>query len=429
MHAPKLIFLIIDVIAIIIISCVVHRYINSNQSQLYYLALCLTTISLFYLTGRYSSKEILKYRYIIGSLLSVLVSLLITYPLLSGTDTNRVLLLSVLFVLILSALLLLAYVFKTTQISIRSFSLVIISSGDRLNKRSEELKDFLGSALKKIRFIDVSELQDGDMNALDLGDESHSAIILYDPKILEDGNIASAFLEQRIRGYKVDDFIRFYSKLLGKIPLDLVSYEWLLTNRSGLYEYPMMIRLIRIIDIIAGIIFSIIFSVPMIIISILIKLESPGPVIFKQERLGQNGVPFVLYKFRSMHIGAESDGPKWASKQDDRASKIGAIIRATHLDELPQVFNLVFGDISLVGPRPIRKHFADILKKEEPLYPIRFLMKPGLTGWAQVKGPYGANIDEQLVKLEMELYYVYASNFLLFIYIIIGTGKKIFSQT
>jgi exopolysaccharide biosynthesis polyprenyl glycosylphosphotransferase len=141
----------------------------------------------------------------------------------------------------------------------------------------------------------------------------------------------------------------------------------------------------------------------LIITAILIKLESPGPVFYRQERNGLNGKPFYVIKFRSMRNDAEKDGPQWASKNDARVTRIGQFIRKTRIDELPQLLNVFKGEMSLIGPRPERPVFTEQFAKEIPAFKDRLLVKPGLTGWAQVNGGYDITPKE---KLDLDLYYI-----------------------
>ncbi len=184
--------------------------------------------------------------------------------------------------------------------------------------------------------------------------------------------------------------------------------------------------LIRILDILLSSIGLFIASPFILIIMILIKIQSKGPAFFTQGRLGLNKQPFTLIKFRSMKIDAEKSGPEWSKKNDPRITKIGRWLRKTHLDELPQLLNVLRGELCLVGPRPIRAHFADILQENNSAYNQRFLSKPGITGWAQVYAPYGTTIEEQLEKLPYDLKYL--DNFSLKHYfsIIIVTAKVVF---
>jgi lipopolysaccharide/colanic/teichoic acid biosynthesis glycosyltransferase len=145
----------------------------------------------------------------------------------------------------------------------------------------------------------------------------------------------------------------------------------------------------------------------MLIAAVCIVVESGGPVFYRQERVGLGGKVFTIYKFRSMHNEAESDGkPRWATANDDRTTRVGRIIRKLRIDELPQIINVFEGDMSFVGPRPERPYFVDQLKEKIPYYAMRHEVKPGITGWAQVRYPYGASLDDAMQKLQYDLYYV-----------------------
>lgn len=157
----------------------------------------------------------------------------------------------------------------------------------------------------------------------------------------------------------------------------------------------------RTIDIVLSVAAFIVLLIPMLIIGILIKLDSRGPVLFKQERLGKDGKPFMIYKFRSMKEDAEKDGPKWAEKEDDRCTRIGRVLRRSRLDELPQLLNILKGDMSIVGPRPEREYFYNLFSQYIPDFPKRLEVKPGLTGLAQVNGGYDLGPQEKL-KYDME---------------------------
>jgi exopolysaccharide biosynthesis polyprenyl glycosylphosphotransferase len=172
---------------------------------------------------------------------------------------------------------------------------------------------------------------------------------------------------------------------------------------------------------------GILLSWPLMILSALaVRISSKGPVLFKQERLGLNEIPFVLLKFRTMIEDAEkSTGPKWASENDPRITKVGRILRKTRLDELPQLFNVLKGEMSFVGPRPIRRHFADMLSQEISNYGIRFKVKPGITGWAQVKGGYAGTKKGQKEKFEYDLYYILNKSIWLDLLIILKTFKTV----
>lgn len=164
--------------------------------------------------------------------------------------------------------------------------------------------------------------------------------------------------------------------------------------------------LFRLLDISLGIIGVIVLSPLIALVALAILLESGRPVFFVQERLGLGRRPFPLVKFRTMVKNAEAAGPRWATESDNRVTSLGRLLRRARLDEMPQLINILRGDMSFVGPRPIREHFASILEAEDEDYARRFLVKPGLTGWAQLYAPYGSTVDEQMEKLPYDLRYL-----------------------
>jgi exopolysaccharide biosynthesis polyprenyl glycosylphosphotransferase len=153
---------------------------------------------------------------------------------------------------------------------------------------------------------------------------------------------------------------------------------------------------------------GIIITAPvMILVALIVKLTSPGPVLFRQQRVGLNGATFTLYKFRSMYADSEADtGPVWATKNDPRVTRVGRWLRKFHLDELPQLFNVSRGEMSIIGPRPERPEFVAVLQEKIPNYLERHSVKPGISGWAQINHKYGNTIEDAMIKLEYDLYYI-----------------------
>jgi sugar transferase (PEP-CTERM system associated) len=222
----------------------------------------------------------------------------------------------------------------------------------------------------------------------------------------------------------IEEGASFYERLTGRVSLDMLRPSWLIFSGrgrqariAGLFR-NVMHRLVALIGAIV--------SLPIALLTaILIKLESPGPVLYKQERVGKNGRPFVLMKFRSMGVDAEKEGPVWASNGDDRATRVGRVIRKIRVDEIPQFWNILRGEMSFVGPRPERPHFVSQLAEEIPYYEQRHLIAPGLTGWAQIKYPYGASIEDARQKLQYDLYYVKNQSLVLDAIILFETIKII----
>jgi sugar transferase (PEP-CTERM system associated) len=213
-------------------------------------------------------------------------------------------------------------------------------------------------------------------------------------------------LDCKVSGTKVYDLNTHFEKTLGQIRIDFLSASWLIFG-DGFNQGAWRTAVKRVFDIFCATALFVLAAPIMLVTAVLIKLESAGPALYRQERVGQNGRTFSIAKFRSMRTDAEKDGkPRWASANDDRVTRIGHIIRRLRIDELPQLLNVLRGDMSLVGPRPERPFFVDQLTQEIPFYALRHSVKPGVTGWAQVRYPYGATVEDSQEKLQFDLYYV-----------------------
>ena len=210
----------------------------------------------------------------------------------------------------------------------------------------------------------------------------------------------------KIKGVEVIGFESFYERLTGRLPAELLSERWLLlTPGFKSSDFSRVIK--RIMDVAGAAALTLVAWPIAILVGVAVKLDSHGPVLYSQERLGQDGKTFRAYKFRSMRVDAEKNsGPVWASKDDPRVTRVGRWIRKLRLDELPQLFNVFRGDMSLVGPRPERPEMVRDLMTTIPLYDYRHSVRPGITGWAQVCYPYGANREDAVEKLCYDLYYI-----------------------
>jgi sugar transferase (PEP-CTERM system associated) len=203
----------------------------------------------------------------------------------------------------------------------------------------------------------------------------------------------------------IEEGAAFYERITGRVSLDMLRPSWLIFSGRGRQARLPAFSRTAVHWLVA--LLGFILSLPiMAVTAILIKLESRGPVFYKQERVGRNGRTFVLTKFRSMRVDAEKSGPVWASKGDDRTTRVGRVIRKIRVDEIPQFWNILRGQMSFVGPRPERPHFVSQLAEEIPYYEQRHLIEPGLTGWAQIKYPYGASIEDARQKLQYDLFYI-----------------------
>jgi sugar transferase (PEP-CTERM system associated) len=222
----------------------------------------------------------------------------------------------------------------------------------------------------------------------------------------------------------IEECASFYERVTGRVHLGMMRPSLLIFSGRG---RPAKLNAFLRIAMHRGVAFIGAFlSLPIAIVTaLLIKLDSPGPVLYRQQRVGKNGRLFMLMKFRSMRTDAEKDGPMWAQDADDRTTRVGRIIRNTRIDEIPQFWNILRGDMNFVGPRPERPHFINQLASEIPYYEQRHLIAPGLTGWAQIKYPYGASVEDARQKLQYDLYYIKNQSLLLDAAILFETVKTI----
>ena len=218
----------------------------------------------------------------------------------------------------------------------------------------------------------------------------------------------------------------FYEMLTGKIPVFAIDRIWFLENLNR-GDMRLFSSFKRVYDIILALIFLIITLPVWPIIGLIIKLDK-GTVFFRQKRVGKNEVPFILIKFRTMRMDAEDQGPKWASKNDSRATRFGSFLRIIRIDEIPQVINILRGEMSFIGPRPERPEFVKQLKEKIPFYNERHLIKPGLTGWAQINYQYGASEEDALKKLQYDLFYVKNRSIYLDVSILLKTISTVLSR-
>ncbi len=234
-----------------------------------------------------------------------------------------------------------------------------------------------------------------------------------------------ALLACRMDGVKVEEGASFYERVSGKILLENLKPSWLIFSDG--FRKSVLTRVTKRLTGIAISVAVLVLTAPiLLIVALLIRLDSPGPILFRQERVGQGGKVFTLYKFRSMRADAEADGvPVWAEENDPRITRVGRWLRRTRIDEIPQLWNVLRGDMSIVGPRPERPFFVEQLRKVIPFYDQRHTVKPGVTGWAQVRYPYGASVQDAIEKLQYDLFYIKHMSLLLDLSILIETVKVI----
>jgi exopolysaccharide biosynthesis polyprenyl glycosylphosphotransferase len=231
----------------------------------------------------------------------------------------------------------------------------------------------------------------------------------------------------RLQGGQIFSPQEFYESFAYKIPAALLHDSWFaLASGFSLFQSRLSWKLRRLIDIVVASLVLIVLSPLMSVVALAVKLESPGSIFYKQMRTGLHGKPFGVIKFRSMLQNAERQGAQWASLKDPRITRVGYLLRLMRIDELPQLWNVLRGEMSLIGPRPERPEFDQKLAAEIPYYNIRYLVKPGITGWAQVMYPYGASVEDSYEKLSYDLYYIKNFSFWLDIAIALKTLRVVF---
>jgi sugar transferase (PEP-CTERM system associated) len=232
-------------------------------------------------------------------------------------------------------------------------------------------------------------------------------------------------LQCKFSGIKIEDGLSFYEHLTGKVHLDALKPSWLIFS-DGFRRPRATVVLKRLVDIVGSLVGLLVVAPLAAVVAVFIKLDLPGPVFYRQERVGEGGRSFMLIKFRSMRQDAEAEtGPVWATDDDDRVTRVGKWLRKFRLDELPQMVNVLRGEMSFVGPRPERPWFVNHLKQSIPYYNLRHAIKPGITGWAQVRYRYGSSVQETVTKLQYDFFYIKNMSAVLDLTILVETVKTV----
>jgi exopolysaccharide biosynthesis polyprenyl glycosylphosphotransferase len=248
-----------------------------------------------------------------------------------------------------------------------------------------------------------------------------SELILAHKPSEEGADLVRGILACQELGVQMTSVVGLFERLMGKVPLSRAGGNLQSVLPLDRTRGPSYLLLKRALDILVGMIgagFAVLIAPAVMLAQ---RLESPGPIFYRQVRVGRHGRPFVVFKFRTMHLEAEADGPRWAAVDDPRITRSGRWLRHLHLDELPQAFNILRGDMSLVGPRPERPEFVEQLERAIPFYRARHAVRPGLTGWAQVNFGYASSVDDSLVKLQFDLYYLKHMSLFLDLFIALQT--------
>ena len=292
-------------------------------------------------------------------------------------------------------------VLLTVLISIAVFKLryvTIYGNGEMKNRVLDSIQHF-----QEYQYIDFTGAKEEFPKFVQ---ENNISLIILCREKLASSEIRE-ILAMKLKGVEVKSYFDYMIENEGKIEVEFITEEWLLQAYGfKILRSQIQNNIKRVFDIIMAIIIGVMTLPVMAVAAIIVRLESPGSIIYSQDRVGENGKEFKVHKFRSMRNDAEKDGAKWAQVNDPRVTKFGNFMRKTRIDELPQLINVLKGEMSFIGPRPERMVFIKELEKEIPYYNLRHMVKPGLTGWAQVMYPYGASVEDARRKLEYDLYYI-----------------------
>ena len=253
-------------------------------------------------------------------------------------------------------------------------------------------------------------------------------LIVLEPSASLDPTAARVLIDARFSGVTVLDFPTAFQMLSGKLPLNHMDGQWFLSAHGfQFFESNMAVRFKRLLDL--GLAFALLLvTSPLLpLIALGIKISSKGPVLYVQERIGLNGQIFRLLKFRTMSVGADAAGP-WTMKNDPRVFPFGRLLRLTRLDELPQLVNVLKGDMSFVGPRPESIVLVELYTREIPYYNLRSAVRPGLTGWAQINYPYGSSVQDAVEKLKYDLHYIQHLSVLFDVQIVLRTFRTVLGR-
>jgi len=241
----------------------------------------------------------------------------------------------------------------------------------------------------------------------DMFPKSKLSALVIAPDYVPTEEEQQTLLDYRLSGTPIYSLSDFFESFLYIVPVQEINNDWFIRSQGfTMLHSSIALRIKRACDVI-GALCLIVLTLPLTsAVALLTKLVSRGPVLFSQTRVGMQGQTFTIYKFRTMHVNAEQEGAQWASQNDDRIIPLGGFFRMSRIDELPQCWNILKGDMSIIGPRPERPEFTTSLAEDIPYYDLRHVVKPGLTGWAQVSYPYGASTEDALRKLQYDLYYI-----------------------
>jgi len=306
---------------------------------------------------------------------------------------------------------------------VRTSRVLVLGHGRRA-QRMLELLDEAEEASELAALVDPYRLDPGKEKLLDVARRSRADAVILATEPGQERATAEELVRCRFSGVRIYGAAQYCERILRRIPvhvLDGVQFATADELTQGLLRRASK----RAFDILVASAVLVLTAPLMAVLVLLIRLDSKGPAFYRQDRVGRNGKEYALWKFRSMRVDAEKDGAVWARAHDDRITRVGRLIRKTRMDEIPQVLNVLRGDMSFVGPRPERRVFIDIISRDVPYYALREGVKPGITGWAQIRYPYGASVEDGRNKLEFDLYYVKNGTLFLDLAIIFHTVRHV----
>ncbi len=418
----------IIVFYIALISTLLYRYsdrlsANFEHHLLFFTPLFLIWIVIFYAFGLYSlyrlrMKMELATDIIIASIFNIVISSLFFYfktDSIINPKTNLIIIVVISAALIFIYRLLFNNVFKN---SISNLKILFLTNG----KETDELKNIiihnpvLGYTLWKNESSDFNP-KNYSFNGLEKPD-----VVIIESTTNYTSNILKQFYNFKSTGMGFQEIYHFYETVCKKVPLFLIDKPWFLLHFTGnSKQYQIYNACKRIIDIIVASLMFIITLPLMIMVGLIILLLNGWPIIYTHKRVGKNNKHFIVYKFRTMIKNAETNEAKWAQVNDSRITLVGNFLRKTRLDELPQLINIIKGDMSFVGPRPERPEFTKYLEQDIPYYNLRHQVLPGITGWAQINYTYGASVEDSTIKLCYDLYYIKHASIILDLKIMLKT--------
>ena len=319
--------------------------------------------------------------------------------------------------------------------------ILIVGQGRRARSIADLLKDSARLNYRVIGYYvdDEPAKEDPDGNGLPVWSQTqnlselvrrldvHEVVVAIDDGL--NNELFSQLTECQAKGIRVSSMPDLYEQLSRKVPIEYIDPAWVLQVLQGRPVFNrLQLGLKRLLDLAVGVVGLFVLVLALPVIALLIRLDSAGPIFYRQVRSGRAGKQFYIFKLRTMTVDAEKDGKaRWASKEDPRITRVGHYLRKSRLDELPQVLNVLQGEMSVVGPRPERPEFIAELQQVVPYYPVRLMVKPGLTGWAQTQYGYGNSVEDTLVKMQYDFYYLRNWSLWLDLYIMVRTLGVVFT--